>query len=147
MVYVPGAAGCAGTHGFEGAAYRAYREVRDAPRVSFSRKELVRSEAVSRKLADAVVRQLRAAGLPVQSVKPVRDHVLRGSDSWVPAVLRANAIPAKLLIEILNLSNAEDAALLRSPAKRQKIAEALGTALLSHLGGARSPASNRAARP
>jgi N-acetylmuramoyl-L-alanine amidase len=147
MVYVPGASRCAGTHGFDLPAYRAYREVRAAPRISFTRKELVRSEAVSRKLADAVIRELRAAKLPVQSIKPVRDSVLRGSESWVPAVLRANAIPTKLLIEMLNMSNADDAALLRAPAQRQRLAEALGRALVSHFGASRAPAATRAARP
>jgi N-acetylmuramoyl-L-alanine amidase len=146
MVYVPGASGCAGTHGFDVPAYRLYREVRVAPLVSFGRKELVRSEAVSRKLAESVLRELRAAKLPVQSIKPVRDRVLRGSASWVPAVLRGNAIPAKLLIEVLNLSNADDATLLRSAQERQRIAEALGMALLTHFGQRRPDLAPRAAR-
>jgi N-acetylmuramoyl-L-alanine amidase len=146
MVYVPGASRCAGTHGFDLPEYRQYREVRAAPLVSFPRRELVRSEAVSRKLAEAVLRELRSAKLPVQSIKPVRDHVLRGDASWVPAVLRANAIPTKLLIEVLNLSNAEDAALLRSARHRQRIAEALAQALVSHYAEARVPAGSRAAR-
>ncbi|HET9298590.1 MAG TPA: hypothetical protein VFO11_01520, partial [Candidatus Polarisedimenticolaceae bacterium] len=76
----------------------------------------------------------RAAGLPVQTIKPVRDRVLRGEASWVPAVLRGNAIPAKLLVEILNLSNAQDAALLGAAGERQRIAEALGAALVRHFG-------------
>ena len=146
MVYVPGASGCAGTHGFDVPAYRLYREVRAAPLVSFGRKELVRSEAVSRKLAESVLRELRAAKLPVQSIKPVRDRVLRGSASWVPAVLRGNAIPAKLLVEVLNLSNADDAALLRSARERQRVAEALGMALLTHFGQRRPDLAPRAAR-
>lgn len=134
MVYVPGASRCGGTHGFASATYRTYREVRAAPLVTFPRKDLVRSEAVSRKLAESVLKELRAAGLPVQTIKPVRDRVLRGDASWVPAVLRGNAIPAKLLIEILNLSNAQDAALLGAAEERQRIAEALGAALIRHFG-------------
>jgi N-acetylmuramoyl-L-alanine amidase len=146
MVYVPAAARCAGTHGFDDNAYRIYREVRAAPFVSFPRKDLVRSEAVSRKLAESVLRELRDAGLPVQAIKPVRDRVLRGDASWVPAVLRANAIPAKLLIEVLNLSNAEDAALLRAGGERQRIAEALGAALIRHFGERPVDAGTRASR-
>jgi N-acetylmuramoyl-L-alanine amidase len=146
MVYVPGASRCGGTHGFGGPAYRVYREVRAAPFVSFPRKELVRSEAVSRKLAESVVRELRAAGLPVQTIKPIRDRVLRGDASWVPAVLRGNAIPAKLLIEVVNLSNAEDAALLGAGKERQRMAEALGAALLRHYGDRPVDAASRAAK-
>ena len=146
MVYVPGASRCAGTHGFADATYRAYREVRAAPLVSFPRKDLVRSEAVSRKLAESVLRELRGVGLPVQTIKPVRDRVLRGDASWVPAVLRGNAIPAKLLIEVLNLSNAEDAALLRAASERQRMAEALGAALIRHYGDRPVDAGSRAAK-
>jgi len=146
MVYVPGATRCAGTHGFGNASYRVYREVRAAPFVSLPRKDLVRSEAVSRKLAESVVRELRAAGLPVQTIKPIRDRVLRGDTSWVPAVLRANVIPAKLLIEVLNLSNGEDAALLRAAGERQRIAEALGAALIRHFGEGPVDAGTRASR-
>jgi N-acetylmuramoyl-L-alanine amidase len=146
MVYVPGASRCSGTHGFADTAYRAYREVRAAPLVSFPKKDLVRSEAVSRKLAESVLRELRASGLPVQTIKPVRDRVLRGDASWVPAVLRGNAIPAKLLIEMLNLSNAEDAALLQAAPERQRFAEALGAALIRHFGERPVDAGSRAAK-
>ncbi len=146
MVYVPGASRCGGTHGFANATYRTYREVRAAPLVNFPRKDLVRSEAVSRKLAESVLKELRAAGLPVQTIKPVRDRVLRGDASWVPAVLRGNAIPAKLLIEVLNLSNAQDAALLGAAEERQRIAEALGAALIRHFGDRPVDPGTRAAK-
>ena len=137
MVYVPGAGYRTGTHGQDDETYRRYREVREQPFVRFSHKELVRSEAVSRRLAAAILDAFRREGLPVQPLKPVRDRVIRGRATWLPAVLRGNAVPTKVLVEMLNLSNPEDAALLGRASERRRLAGALGASLLTHFGDAR----------
>ena len=54
MVYVPGAAYRTKTYARTGAAYRRYDEVREKPQVRFSKKQRIRSEAVSRKLAEEI---------------------------------------------------------------------------------------------
>ncbi len=142
MVYVPGAAYRKGTMGYSSSTYQRFKEVREQPRVSFSSNDRVRSEAVSRKLASAVVKSLKRASLPTQPFQPIRDRVIRGREVWLPAVLRGNAVPTKLLIEVVNLSNAEDAALLGRASERERLAKALAAALSDHFG----PKSDRQGR-
>lgn len=141
MVYVPGESLRRGSMGSKGAAFRRYREYAERPTVRFTRRERVRSEAVSRKLASCVVEALREEELPVQPFKPVRDRVIRGRSVFLPAVLRGNAVPAKILVEVANLGNERDAALLARPEEREKIARALRAALLSYF------SEPRAAKP
>ena len=52
----------------------------------------------------------------------------------VPAVLRGNTIPAKVLVEMLNISNKEDAKLLASAGKRRRLARALQLSLYRYFG-------------
>lgn len=132
MVYVPGAAFRTGTMGFSSSPYLRFKEVREQPRVSFSSHDRVRSEAVSRKLAAAIVKTLKRLDLPVQPYQPIRERVIRGREVWLPAVLRGNAVPTKVLIEMVNLNNPDDAALLGRAADRDRLARALAAALASH---------------
>jgi N-acetylmuramoyl-L-alanine amidase len=134
MAYVPGAVHRGGTYGESSATYRKFEEVREKPHVRFTRAERVRSEAVSRKAAAAFVRAFRNAKLPVQSYQPIRDTVIRGRERWLPAVLRGNTVPASVLLELLNLSNAEDASLLATAKARQRIAAALVDGLRGYFG-------------
>ncbi|MHC4934418.1 MAG: hypothetical protein ACYTGV_19770, partial [Planctomycetota bacterium] len=94
----------------------------------------VRSEAVSTKYAKSVIRAFREAGLPVQPYQPVRNRIIRGKSVWVPAVLRGNVVPSKVLVEMVNLSNPKDAALLAKAKDRERLADALLRSLLLHFG-------------
>jgi len=134
MVYVPGAAYRTKTYGSTSKTYRKYEEVREKPTISFSSKQRVRSEAVSRELAAAIVDSFEREGLPIQPHKPVRDKVIRGRAKWVPAVLRGNAVPTKVLVEMVNLSNREDAALLGQARERERIARSIANSLFLHFG-------------
>ena len=87
------------------------------------------------RLAHAVVASFEDEGLPVQPYQPVRDRIIRGSQRFVPAVLRGNQVPSKVLVEMVNLSNREDAALLASARGRQRMAEAILRGLSSRLEG------------
>ena len=49
--------------------------------------------------------------------------------AWVPAVLRNNVVPTKILFETCNLNNPRDAALMQDPRYRQGVAEAFVAAL------------------
>ena len=91
-----------------------------------------------------MVGAFRGQGLAVQAQKPVRDRVLRGRSSWLPAVLRGNAIPAKVLVEMVNLSNADDAAVLGAAADRDRLARALVQGLFEHFGEQSPPLASRA---
>ena len=118
--------------------------------MSFSRKEKVEAEGVSRDLAEHIVASFRAADLPLHAFEPIRRNVIRGGREWVPAILRYNRIPARVLVEVCNLNNPEDRRLLRTRAYREKVAEALVEALVDvlrrrGLGGAR-PDSSAAGR-
>jgi N-acetylmuramoyl-L-alanine amidase len=135
MVYIPGEKFLRGTYGKTGEPYASRREVREAPRVSFSRKERMQSEGMSRDFAERVVSAFRAAGLPLHEFQPVRRNVIRGGREWVPAILRYNRIPTRVLVEVCNLNNPDDRKLLVTAAYRDKVARALVSALVDFYGG------------
>ena len=134
MVYVPGATFRKGTMGYSSSTYLRFKEVREQPRVSFSSRDRLRSEAVSRKLAVAIVKALKRADLPTQPYQPIRERVIRGGDVWLPAVLRGNVVPTKVLIEMVNLNNPDDATLLGRATDRDRLAKALASALSDYFG-------------
>ncbi len=135
MVYIPGEKFLQGTYGKTGEPYASRREVREAPRVSFSRKERMQSEGMSRDFAERVVAAFRAEGLPLHDFQPVRRNVIRGGREWVPAILRYNRIPTRVLVEVCNLNNPDDRKLLVTAAYRDKVARALVSALVDFYGG------------
>jgi N-acetylmuramoyl-L-alanine amidase len=142
MVYVPGEKYLDGSFEKRGAPYTSRREVRESPRVSFSRRERIEAEGVSRDLADRIVASFRTAGLPLHAFQPIRRNVIRGGREWVPAILRYNRIPARVLVEVCNLNNPEDRRLLRTRAYREKVAEALVDALIEFYGGRRGSSAS-----
>ncbi|MEO8197023.1 MAG: N-acetylmuramoyl-L-alanine amidase [Thermoanaerobaculia bacterium] len=135
--YIPDAAGTAGTTRKSGAAFTARKEVREQPQVQFSLQERQRSEGLSRDLAEQIIGAFRKESLGVHPFNPVRDRIFRGRRAWVPAVLRYNAIPAKLLLEVCNLANLEDRTLLTTRAFRQRVAGSVIEGLLSYFGAPR----------
>jgi N-acetylmuramoyl-L-alanine amidase len=135
MVYIPGEKYLKTSFGKSGDLYATRREVREAPRVSFSRRERIKAEGVSRHLAEKIVGAFRAMGLPLHAFQPIRRNVIRGGREWVPAILRYNRIPARVLIEVCNLNNPDDRRLLVSRKYREKVAQAIVTALVDFYGG------------
>ncbi len=147
MVYVPGEKFLNDSYGKTGEPYDSRREVREAPRVSFSRKEKIEAEGISRDLAEHIVASFRAADLPLHAFEPVRRNVIRSGREWVPAILRYNRIPARVLVEVCNLNNPDDRKLLRTRAYRERVAQALVEALIDFYGGApAAPAAVSAGR-
>ncbi len=134
MVYLPGLLENPANYGKTGSVYTSRKEVRERQRVTFSRSQRVRSEGLSRDLAERVIQSFRDEGLQVHANKPIRDRVIRNRSAWVPAVLRFNEVPAKVLVEVCNLANAEDRRLIQTRAFRQRVAEALADALLDYYG-------------
>jgi N-acetylmuramoyl-L-alanine amidase len=133
-VYIPNIAGTAGTYGKQGAAFSSRREVREQPTVSYSLRERQKSEGRSRTLAERLIAGFRANDLAVHPFQPVRDRIFRGRRAWVPAVLRYNAVPAKVLLEVCNLANDADRKLLQTLAFRDAIAEAVVDGILAYFG-------------
>jgi N-acetylmuramoyl-L-alanine amidase len=138
MAYVPEASLSGAAPANRGGEYASRKEVRDAGRYAPSRRELQRSEGLSRDLANHLIAAFRDQGLAVHPFKPVREKVIRNRRQWVPAVLRYNAVPAKILFEICNLANSEDRKLLQTRSYRHKVAEAIVHGILGYY----SPAAN-----
>lgn len=124
MVYVPGQDYRDDTYGHVGKLYKR-KEVEEARYVSFSPNQRTRSEGLSRHFAARVIDALRGGGVPIHAEVPVRDHVIRGRREYAPAVIRASLVPQSILLEIVNINNADDAALLKRSEFRQTVARAL----------------------
>lgn len=135
MVYVPGEKFLRGSYRKSGDPYDSRREVQESPTVSFSHKEKIEAEGISRDLAEHIVASFRAADLPLHAFEPIRRNVIRGGGEWVPAILRYNRIPARVLVEVCNLNNPEDRRLLQTRGYREKVAEALVAAIVGFYGG------------
>jgi N-acetylmuramoyl-L-alanine amidase len=134
MAYIPGASYRHGSFGKSGAVYASRREVKEEPNVSFSYADRVKSEGLSRELAESLVRSFQTAGLAVHPDKPVREKVIRKRREWVPAVLRYNSVPAQVLLEVCNLANEQDRELIQTQEFRQKVAERIVQGIVDYYG-------------
>ncbi len=134
MAYIPSASMRRGTFRKAGSAYQARQEWREQPAVSFPWKARVKSEGLSRELAEDVIGALARRGVAIHPYKPVREKIVRNRSEYVPAVLRYNEVPAKILLEVCNLANSKDRALLQTREYRQRVAEALVEAILRYYG-------------
>lgn len=134
MVYIPGLVGITNNYGKSGSVYNSRSEVRAQPRVSFTRTERTTSKGLSRDLAEHLLDSFRRADLGVHNNNPIRDRIWRGRRVYVPAQLRFNQIPAKVLLEVCNLSNDQDRRLIKTRAYRQRVAEAIVNGILSYYG-------------
>jgi N-acetylmuramoyl-L-alanine amidase len=135
MVYIPGEKYLKSSFGKSGGLYSTRREVREAPRVRFSRRDGIKAEGISRQLAEKIVSAFRSFNLPLHAFQPIRRNVIRGGRQWVPAILRYNRIPARVLVEVCNLNNPDDRRLLVSRSYREKVAQAIVSALVEFYGG------------
>jgi len=134
MIYVPSASLTAGRSSRSGIVYTSRAEVRAHPEVEFSLRERQQSEGLSREMATRTIAAFRERNLPVHPYKPVRERIIRQRGEFVPAVLRYNSIPAKMLVEVCNLANGEDRRLIQTRAFRQQVAEAIVAGILGYYG-------------
>ncbi len=145
MVYIPGLIKRQSSYGKTGSIYAKRKEFKEAPRVTFSKDDLVRSEGLSRDLAKNIVSAFSAKGIAVHS-KPIRDRVIRNRREWVPAVLRYNSVPAKVLVEVCNLANDADRKALTTRRHRELLAEAVVQGILDYYGENGRAATDKVAR-
>ena len=136
MVYVPAAEYRTGSYSKSGRVYTTRSEVREKPRVSYTSRERVQSEGLSRDLAGHILDAFRSSNLAVHPDKPIRGKIIRGRRQYVPAVIRFNAIPSKILVEVCNLANSQDRKLIQSQEFRQKVAESIVRGILGYYGQA-----------
>lgn len=102
-----------------------YAEYRNHPTVTLGENFKARVEASSRYFAESIISSLEANEIGVHPYEPIRDRILRGRSSWVPAVLRYTAAQNAVLLEACNMANAEDRALLLQAAWRERFARAV----------------------
>jgi N-acetylmuramoyl-L-alanine amidase len=133
-VYIADASATVSGYGRSGPTFSSRKEYREQPRVTFSLRERQKSEGRSHDLAQKIIAGFREHTLAVHPFQPVRNRIFRGRRPWVPAVLRYNAVPAKMLLEICNLSNDEDRRLLQQSAFRETIAAAIVDGILRYFG-------------
>ncbi|HOS01739.1 MAG TPA: N-acetylmuramoyl-L-alanine amidase [Candidatus Hydrogenedentes bacterium] len=137
MIYIPGAKQAKNDgKDYSSGLYRDFAEVRERPSVVFTQSERRRDEALSRNFAETVLGALARERIKRHDVgDPIRTTIRQnGGVQYVPAVLRNNAIPTKVLIEAANLTNPTDRERLADPAWRQRFARAYVNALRAHFG-------------
>jgi N-acetylmuramoyl-L-alanine amidase len=125
MVYVPGAAMVPSSFALSASRGAGVTEMKHGGRVSFTEKERIQGEARSRLFAEGVLKALRNEQLPVHSNRPIRNIIRRDGKNYLPAVIRYNTAATKVLVEVANLTNEEDAASIKDPAFRERYAEAV----------------------
>ena len=125
MAYIPAARFVRGSYQKSGDVYLARAEVRERPVVTHSHKESLIDEGLSRDLAQSIIDAFESADLNVHPFDPVRDNVVREGREWVPAVIRYNIVPTRLLLEICNLGNKHDRDLMKTKKWRESIARAI----------------------
>ena len=125
MAYIPGAGFVTGSYQKKGDIYLARAEVREQPRVNQTRKDALVAEGLSRDLANAIMRSFEKNNLQVHPFAPVRDNVIRNGREWVPAIIRYNTVPTRMLLEVCNLGNRKDRELIKTKKYRQDLAEAI----------------------
>lgn len=125
MAYIPGANHVKGRYEKRDPIYLARAEVRERPAVRHSTEDALVAEGLSRDLAESIIQSFRNNGLKVHPFNPVRDNVVREGREWVPAIIRYNVVPARLLLEICNLGNRRDRELIKTKKYRTDVAQAI----------------------
>lgn len=136
MVYIPGAAYRRDQEQPMGAVYAQFQEAREQLMVRTTSAERQRDEALSRNFAETFLDSLRTHRPPIKvhdTGDPIRNVIRQsGGRAYVPAVLRNNMIPTKVLIEAANMTNPTDCERLADPRWREWFAEAFVRALEAH---------------
>jgi N-acetylmuramoyl-L-alanine amidase len=125
MVYVPGAAGVPAAFVFPTARAPRVSELHRGGAVHFTARERLQGEARSRLFAETLLKALKSEDITVHDDRPIRNIIRRGRASFVPAVIRYNTAATKVLVEVLNLTNSDDAENLKDPAFRERYAVAV----------------------
>jgi len=125
MVYVPGAVGVPAAFTLPASRGARVKELASSGQVRFSALDRLQGEARSRQFAENMLDALQEAGIPTHENRPIRNVVLRGGRSFIPAVIRYSTAATKVLLEVLNLTNVDDAGNLQDPAFRDRYAQAI----------------------
>lgn len=99
---------------------------------ALSYNEAIEGEGQSRKLALEISEIFKKYEINLHPYEPVREKIIRYKKYWLPAVLKMNLVPTKLLIETVNLNNKEDRKLILSQEFRKKISETIVEGIISY---------------
>lgn len=119
-------------YGLTANAYHRYDEYKYKNTYTFTRSMKLKSQAFSQNLAKELFISFEKNKVAIYPNVPMRGYIIRGRRRYVPAVLRYNIIPTKLLIEIGNLNNRGDRANMTDHRFRQRAAEAILEGILSY---------------
>jgi N-acetylmuramoyl-L-alanine amidase len=125
MVYVPGAASVPPSFALGASRGARVKEMAVGGHVAFSARERLQGEARSRLFAETLLKALQGERILVHGNRPIRNVIQRGGRGFVPAVIRYSNASAKVLVEVLNLTNDEDAENLQDPEFRERYADAV----------------------
>ncbi|MBI3132719.1 MAG: N-acetylmuramoyl-L-alanine amidase [Acidobacteria bacterium] len=125
MVYVPGAIQVPNRFTLPAKRTARVQELKRGGQVAFTAREKLQGEARSRQFAEVLMRNLQKAKIAVHPNRPIRNVIHRGGRKFVPAVICYNRASAKVLLEVANLTNEQDAANLRDPDFRERYAAAV----------------------
>lgn len=127
MFYVPDAR--LGPTRSPASRYQRYAEYR-GNQFSFTKKQLRQAQALSTSFAMNLKAAKKEAGIRVYHQKPIRSAIYRNPRKpFVPAVIRYNRVPTRVLIEVCNLNNQHDRANMKNAKFRQKVADSFVQAL------------------
>lgn len=140
MAYIPGERYVKGSFEKRDRVYLARAEVRESPVVRHSEEDSLAAEGLSRDLAESIIDSFENNALKVHPFNPVRDNVVRNGREWVPAVIRYNLVPTRVLLEICNLGNVNDRKLMKTAKYRQAVAEAIYEGLVEFYTDREEPA-------
>lgn len=132
LFYIPAAELRQDKYGKSGSFYKRFREYREQPNYTYASRDRQLSEAYSLRLAQSVLAALEKEKIAIHKRKPIREYIVRKNRTWVPAVLKYNCIPAKMLIEVANLKNKDDCKELKKPVFREKFAKAVVSGIIAY---------------
>jgi N-acetylmuramoyl-L-alanine amidase len=114
--------------------YLGFSEARAAQTFRSTGAERRRDEALSRGFAETLMEEFGKGRVKRHAHSaPIRNVIRRsGGRYYVPAVLRNNRIPTKVLVEVANMTNPTDCSRMADPDWRQMVAEAFVNALTVH---------------
>jgi N-acetylmuramoyl-L-alanine amidase len=135
MVYVPSRHMRPDSYSVKHRSIRRYQEYRNHPDLQLSSRFKSRAEASSRHLAKQILKAIGESDLAVHPYKPIRDRVMHGRRSYVPAVLRYSMAQHAVLVECCNMGNAADRKNLRSQVWREQLARSIVAGLAAAFAG------------
>lgn len=125
MIYVPGAIGVPSSFKVPYMKSVKVNELTNIRKVILTDKDRLQSEVRSHMFAESILKSLKEEGIPTHENRPIRNIVLRDGKSFIPAVIRYSIAATKVLLEVLNLTNREDADSLKNFAFREHYAQAI----------------------